>query len=164
MPSGDQATQVSKHRARRTQPQNKSLLRNNFAPLRSEIEESKGDQQKPTSLADMPPPTILTSATNLLVLQKKTQEALSRETLSSTTPGTEPDVTMEMAEFSAIKSFQNEKLSFFTFHLKSKRLSKDTFLKIFELRKLGGTNGAWLQSYQRQADILKLKDTSRRKS
>lgn len=112
MPSGDQATHVRKHRARRTQPQNKSLLRNIFAPLRLEMEKSKGDQQKPTSQADRPAPIILTSQLTCFCYRKKLRGFVKSNF-----------EFLNTRNRTAIKSFQNEKLSFFTFHPKSKRLS-----------------------------------------
>jgi hypothetical protein len=78
-----------------------------------------GSQSAP-SQAGRPPPIALTSATNLIKLQKKIRGFVKgnfvfRNTRSGTTV-----VTTDMADYSAIKSFlQKENLHFFTFHPKS---------------------------------------------
>jgi hypothetical protein len=81
------------------------------------MEESKGDQQKPTSQADRPTPTILISATNLLLSEKNLSGFVKGNFEFCNTRNRTGVVTKEMADFSAIKSFfQSKKLSFFTFH------------------------------------------------
>jgi hypothetical protein len=106
-------------------------IRNFYAPLRTQmdVEVNKDDltvdtdaqlQEATSSQAGRPPPIILTSATNLLQLQKKVGGLVKGSfEFRNTRHGTRV-VTKEMTDFSAIKSFQEEKLPF-TFHPKSER-------------------------------------------
>jgi hypothetical protein len=80
---------------------------------------SAGSQSAP-SQAGRPPPIILTSATNLIQLQKKIRGLVNGNfDFRNTRSGTRV-VTKDMADYSAIKSFlEKENLHFFIFHPKS---------------------------------------------
>jgi hypothetical protein len=93
-------------------------LRNFYAPLRDtmDLEVTGGVQQEPSSQAGRPPPIMLTSATNLLQLQKKPRSLVKGNFEFRTSRNGTRVVTREMADFSAIKAyFTSENLSFYTF-------------------------------------------------
>jgi hypothetical protein len=85
-------------------------------------EETNDGDQGTTNQAGRPPPIILTSATNLLQLQKSIKGIVKgRFEFRSTKNGTRV-LTREMADFSAIKSFfLSKKLSFYTYFSKSQK-------------------------------------------
>jgi hypothetical protein len=124
--SDDQATQAKKSSTGRTNPspdgKAEPRLRNFYAPLRAtmDLEETGGDQQEPSSQAGRPLPIILTSATNLLQLQKKLRGLAKGNFEFRTSRNGTRVVTREMADFSAVKAyFTSENLSFYTFFPKS---------------------------------------------
>jgi hypothetical protein len=87
-----------------------------------DMEEAEGDQQEPSSQAGRPPPIILTSATNLLQLQKKLRSLVKGKFHFRTRKNGTTFVTRETGDFSAIKAyFTSKNLSFFTFFPKSQQ-------------------------------------------
>jgi hypothetical protein len=89
-----QMTNLPKPRNPKTQPQ--AVM---------ELEESKGDQQESSGQAGRPPPVILTSATNLLELQKKLR-GIVKGIFEFRNSKSRTRVAMkEMADFLAIKSY-----------------------------------------------------------
>jgi hypothetical protein len=104
-------------------PQVDLPTRNFYAPLRTEMElEDNSKQQEPTNQAGRPPPIILTSAVNLLQLQKQLRSIVQGSFEFWTTKTGTRVVTKEMVDFSAIKTFFTyQKLSFFSFFPKSQK-------------------------------------------
>jgi hypothetical protein len=112
----------------RIRPQAGLPTRNFFAPLRTEMElegtkEETNDGERPgtTNQAGRPPPIILTSATNLLQLQKSIKGIVKGSFEFRNTKNGTRALTKEMAHFSAIKSFLSKKFSFYTFFPKSQK-------------------------------------------
>jgi hypothetical protein len=70
-----------------------------------EEEANDGEQQWTTNQAAGPPPIILTSATNLLQLQKHIKSIVKGSFESRNTKNRPRVVTKEMKDFSPIKSF-----------------------------------------------------------
>jgi hypothetical protein len=107
----------------RIQPQAGLPTINFFAPLRTEMElegtkekNNHGERQGTTNQAGRPPPIILTSATNLLQLQKSIKGIVKGSFEFRNTKNRTRVLTKEIADFSAIKSFfLSKKLSFYTF-------------------------------------------------
>jgi hypothetical protein len=78
------------------------------------------DEQQTSGSADRPPPIVLTTATNLLQLQKDIRVFVKGNfNLRSTRNGTRV-VTRETADYSAIGAhFDGRNMSYYTFHPKS---------------------------------------------
>jgi hypothetical protein len=107
----------------------KVTTRNFFAPLRTTNmdTDSSGSETIPQEEAVRaktcrPPPIILTSATNLIPLQKQLKNVVKEDfEFRNTRHGTRV-ITRDMADFLAIKShFEGNNLSFFTFYPKSEK-------------------------------------------
>jgi hypothetical protein len=113
------------------QPQGKVKTKNFFAPLRTaeiEVEHalvedtSKETQQPAANKAGSPPPIVLTSATNLLALQKRIREIVAGNFEFRNTRSGTRIVTKEMADFSAIRKYLDQNnLSYYTFFPKSEK-------------------------------------------
>jgi hypothetical protein len=117
------------------QPQGEVATKNFFAPLRTaemEIEhalvEGKSDgpnnelQQPSSSKAGRPPPIVLTTATNLMQLQKRIKDIVTGNFEFRNTRSGTRIVTKEMADFTAIrKHLDNNNLTYFTFFPKSEK-------------------------------------------
>jgi hypothetical protein len=103
--------------------------KNFFAPLRTTqkdtdapVAESSTEEASATSKAARPPPIILTSAANLIQLQKKLK-CVARPSfeLHNTRSGTRV-VTKDMVDYQAFKEYFNQKsLAYFTFFPKSEK-------------------------------------------
>jgi hypothetical protein len=102
--------------------------KNFFTPLRTsgmDVKETanKPEEQQPSNnKSDRPPPIVLTSTTNLMQLQRKVKDIVTGNfDFRNIRSGTRI-VTKEMADFSAIKKFlENKNLSDFTFYRKSEK-------------------------------------------
>jgi hypothetical protein len=109
----------------RIRPQVDLPTRNLYAPLRTEMDlevDNNSEQQEPSNQAGRPPPIILTSATNLLQLQKQLRCIVKGSFEFRNTKSRIRVVAKEMADFSAIKTFfTSQKLSFFSFFPKSQK-------------------------------------------
>jgi hypothetical protein len=82
-------------------------------------ETNDGDQGR-TNQAGRPPPLILSSATNLLQLQKSIKSFVKGSFEFRSTKNGSRILTKEMADFLAIKSFfLSKKFTFYTFFPKS---------------------------------------------
>jgi hypothetical protein len=96
-------------------PQPEVPARNFFAPLNTEMEvqgseeETNEGEQQGTNQAGRPPPIILSSATNLLQLQKQIKGIVKRSFEFRNTKNGTRVLTKEMADFSAIKFFLSKK-------------------------------------------------------
>jgi hypothetical protein len=77
-------------------------------------------QQPPNSRGGRPPPIILTSAINLIQLQKQLKGLVEGSFEFQNTRNGTRIVTKEIADFSAIKEYLNsQNLNYFTFYPKS---------------------------------------------
>jgi hypothetical protein len=91
----------------------------------SKEETNGGEEQGPTNQASRLPPIILTSATNLLQLQKHLKGIVKGSFEFRNTKNGTRVLTKEMADFSAIKSFfLSRKPSCYTFFPKSQKRIK----------------------------------------
>jgi hypothetical protein len=102
-------------------------VRNYFAPLQTpqmdaEETESPAEEQTRPNVSGRPPPIVLTSAVNLIHLQKELKGIVKGSfEFRSTRNGTRV-VTREMADYSAIKDhFDSKAFHYFTFHPKSEK-------------------------------------------
>jgi hypothetical protein len=87
-----------------------------------DLEEAGGDLQEPLSQAGRPSPIILTSATNLLHLQKKPRSLLKGNFRFRTSKNGTRVVTRDMIYFSAIKAyFTSENPPFYSSFPKSQK-------------------------------------------
>jgi hypothetical protein len=88
-------------------------------------EADDGEQQRKTNQAGRPPPIILTSATNLLQLQKHIKDMVKGSFKFRNTKNGTRVPTKEMADFSAIKFFfLSKKFSFSNFSPKFQKTIK----------------------------------------
>jgi hypothetical protein len=122
----------------RLRPKGEVPTKNFFAPLRTaemyvENKLAEGTSEKPnsetqqpsSSKAGRPPPIELTTATNLMQLQKRIRDIVTGNFEFRNTRSGTRIVTKEMADFSAIrKHLENNNLSYFTFFPKSEKLIK----------------------------------------
>jgi hypothetical protein len=104
-----------------------------LCPLRTQtdFEDSKNDpnsgnvgeqQQEPPSQAGRSPSIVLTTETNLIILQKQLKELVKGNFEFRNTKNGSRIVTKEMADLSAIISyFDDQKMSYFIFYLKSQK-------------------------------------------
>jgi hypothetical protein len=118
--------------------------RNFFAPLRASgmdvaeetIDQPNEEQPQPSSgKSGRPPPIVLTSATNLIQLQRHIKSIVTGSFEFLNTRSGTRIVTKEMVDFSAVKKYlENNNLSYFSFYPKSenpikaviRHLPKDT--------------------------------------
>jgi hypothetical protein len=121
------------HAAKPYLPRAETATRNYYAPLRAaamdtaenttEGEDAAEEQQRaPSRVAGRPPPIVLTSAADLILLQKHLKGLVTGSfEFRSTRNGTRV-ITKEMADYSAIRSyFDSNHLHYFTFHPKSEK-------------------------------------------
>jgi hypothetical protein len=141
IPSDDEAKKpepsVPKPESRdsRLRPKGEVPRKNFFAPLRTAemdaestfvegISETPNSetQQPSSSKAGRPPTIVLTTATNLMQLQKRIRDIVTGNFEFRNTRSGTRIVTKEMADFSAIrKHLENNNLSYFTFFHKSEK-------------------------------------------
>jgi hypothetical protein len=82
--------------------------------------DGKQQQQPPNDQKGRPPPIILTSAINLIQLQKQLKDLVEGSLSSETQETGSRIVTKEMADFSAIKEYlSSQNLNYFNFYPKS---------------------------------------------
>jgi hypothetical protein len=95
-----------------------------------ESKESNNRQQEPTNQAGRQPPIIITSATNLIQLQKHLKGIVKGSFEFQNARNRTRVLTKEMADFSAIKSFfLSKKLTYYTFFLKSQKTVKAVVIR-----------------------------------
>jgi hypothetical protein len=132
-PSNEQAkksktTPTPGTKASKPQPQGEVATKNFFAPLRTadmdveripeEGETDESAREAPTSKAGRPPPIILTSALNLIQLQRNVREIVKGDFEFRNTRSGTRIITKNMGDFSAIRKYlEGKNLSHFTlFH------------------------------------------------
>jgi hypothetical protein len=114
-------------------PRAVAATRNYFAPLRTtEMDTAENDaegehaaeeqQQAPSLVAGRPPPIVLTSDANLILLQKQLKGLVKGSFEFRSTRNGIQVITKEMADYSAIRAyFDSNHLHHFTFHPKSEK-------------------------------------------
>jgi hypothetical protein len=104
--------------------------RNFYAPLRSEDiniqsaqeDGSEADQEGAANFTGRPPPIVLTSAVNLIRIEKDIRGEVKGDIHLKTTRNWVRVVTREMADYFSIKQlFDHRQLSYFTFHPKCEK-------------------------------------------
>jgi hypothetical protein len=114
-------------------PQGEIKTKNFFAPLRTADMEVEGTTEKPeketqqpsSGKVGRPSPIVLTTATNLMQLQKRIKAIVTSSFKFRNTRSGTRIVTKEMADFSAIRMYlEDNNLSYFTFFLKSEKPTK----------------------------------------
>jgi hypothetical protein len=123
-------------------PRASAATRNYFAPLRTvemdtaentaECEDAaEQHQQAPSRVAGRPPPIVLISAANLILLQKQLKRLVKGNFEFRSTRNETPAVTKEMADYSALRSyFDSIHLHYFTFHPKSEKPIKSVIRQL----------------------------------
>jgi hypothetical protein len=113
----------------RLRPKGEVPTKNFFAPLRTaemDVESTlvEGTSETPNSVTQQPssskpgrpPPIVLTTAINLMQLQKRIRDVVTGNFEFRNTRSGTRIVTKEMADFSAIRTnLENNNLSYFTF-------------------------------------------------
>jgi hypothetical protein len=110
-----------------SKPPKEITTRNFFAPLRApKMDTESAGSEAPSSEATAPgktgrpPPIILTSAVNLIQLQKQLRGVVSEDFEFRSTRNGTIVITRGMADFQSVKSyFENHKLSYFSFFPKN---------------------------------------------
>jgi hypothetical protein len=105
------------------------VTRNFFAPLRvaemdteSSTTEGSPYEESAVGKRGRPPPIVLTSATNLIQLQKQLKNVVEDNFEFQTTRNGTRVTTKSLADFQSIKAyFENQRLSYFTFFPKSEK-------------------------------------------
>jgi hypothetical protein len=112
-----------------TTPSKEITTRNFFAPLRAaNMDTDSAGSEDSTSAATAPgktgrpPPIILTSAVNLIQLQKKLKDVVSEDFEFRNTKNGTRVITRGMADFQSVKSyFENNSLSYFSYFPKHEK-------------------------------------------
>jgi hypothetical protein len=119
-------------------PASVAATRNFFAPLRTAImdtdcacTETNPEEEAVPGKAGRPPPIVLTSAVNLIQLQKQLKVVVSGDfEVRNTRNGTRV-ITRGMADFQSVKShFDSKNLSYLTFFSKSEKPIKAVILHL----------------------------------